>query len=324
MAGRGVSSTGGFIGGAKRLGFSHCQLMIDFPAELRGRPFTALEAKAHGITRRMLQGPRIVQIFAGAYRSVDTPDSFDLRVRAAILVLPADATLSHVSNLRWRGYGPVAAWPLHFSTNAKLHVERRGIVPHRRQGFLSSSFVRGVSLLGPDRTFVDAATQLSERELLRVGDWLVANKHTDILDLRAFAVTSHLDGVQRARRVAPVVREKVDSERESDVRWIILSSGLPVPEPNPDLLDDCGQFLAKGDLVYSSFKVLVEYDGWQHERDAVQRQRDHLRREQLEAQGWRVIVVTAEDFRQEWSIAWRVYNALRQRGYTGCRPRFGR
>lgn len=298
--------------------------MNDLPAALRGRPFTASDAKACGITRRMLQGSRFVQIFAGAYRSFDTPDSFSLRVRAAMLVLPVDATLSHVSNLRWRGYDTVAAWPLHFSTNKRLHVERPGIVAHRRQGLLSSSLVRGVPLLGPDRTFVDAATQLSERELLRAGDWLVANRHTDILDLRAFAVTSHLDGVQRARRVAPIVREKVDSVRESDVRWIILSSGLPMPEPNPDLLDDQGHFLAKGDLVYASFKVLVEYDGWQHERDAVQRQRDHLRREQLEAQGWRVIVVTAEDFRHEASIAWRVYNALRQRGYTGSRPRFGR
>ena len=231
MGGRGRSSTGGFIGGAKRPEFGHCRLMNAVPAALRGRPFTALEAKAHGITRRMLQGPRIVQVFAGAYRSVDTPDSFDLRVRAAILVLPADATLSHVSNLRWRGYGAVAAWPLHFSTNTKLHVERPGIVPHRRQGFLSSSFVRGVPLLGPDRTFVDAATQLSGRQLLRAGDWLVANRHTDIIDLRAFTVASHLDGVQRARRVEPIVRERVDSVRESDVRWIILSSGLPCPNP---------------------------------------------------------------------------------------------
>lgn len=279
---------------------------------------------AHGITRRMLQGPRFAQIIAGVYRAAATPESFDLLVRAAIRVLPPDATLSHVSNLRWRGYDAVPARPLHFSTNKRLHVERPGIVAHRRQGLLSSSLVRGVPLLGPDRTFVDAATQLSERELLRAGDWLVANGHTDILDLRAFAVMSHLDGVRRARLVAPIVRERVDSVRESDVRWVLMISGLPVPEANPDLFDDHGDFLARGDLVYRFYKVLVEYDGWQHERDSRQRQRDHLRRERLEAAGWRVIVVTAEDFRNESSIAWRVFNALHQRGYTGPRPRFGR
>jgi len=272
----------------------------------------------------MLQGPRFVPVFDGTYRTADTPDSFELLVRAALLVLPLDAVLSHVSNLRWRGYDAVPSIPLHFSTTKRIHVERPRIVVHRRQGQLSSTFLRGVPLLGPDRTFVDAATQLSERELLRAGDWLVSNGHTDVLDLRAYVLLSHLDGVQRARRVAPVVREGVDSVRESDVRWVLMAYGLPIPEPNPDLLDGFGRFLAKGDLVYKGFKVLVEYDGWQHERDAAQRQRDHLRRERLEAEGWRVIVVTAEDFRDERSIAWRVFNALRQRGYTGPRPRFGR
>jgi very-short-patch-repair endonuclease len=69
---------------------------------------------------------------------------------------------------------------------------------------------------------------------------------------------------------------------------------------------------------------MVEHDGWVHERDARQRQRDHLRRERLEAEGWRVIVITVADFANERAIAWRVYDALRQRGYRGLRPRFGR
>jgi very-short-patch-repair endonuclease len=81
--------------------------------------------------------------------------------------------------------------------------------------------------------------------------------------------------------------------------------------------------IAKGDLAYPLYKVVVEHDGWHHERDAAQRQRDHLRRERLEAEGWLVVVITAEDFRNEKSIAWRVYGALRLRGYTGSRPRFG-
>lgn len=59
------------------------------------------------------------------------------------------------------------------------------------------------------------------------------------------------------------------------MRWVLMAHGLPIPEPNPDLVDEVGQLLAKGDLVYQGFKVLV------------------------------------------------VYNALRERGYTGNRPSFG-
>lgn len=120
------------------------------------------------------------------------------------------------------------------------------------------------------------------------------------------------------------MRARVDSVRESDVRWIIFSAGLPLPDPNPPIRDAYGVQIAKGDLVYDEFKVLVEHDGWQHERDAGQRQRDHLRRERLEAEGWLVIVITAADFKVERQIAWRIYNALRLRGFAGPRPRFGR
>lgn len=298
--------------------------MDSVPITLLDRAFTVAEAQAVGVTRRMLQGSRFAKIHPGVYRVSETPMTFDLLVRAALLVLPPDAALSHVSSLRWRGYDAVCESPIHFSTSGRLHVERDGLVVHRRQGVLSSRFIRGVPVLGADRTFVDVATDLSDRELLRAGDWLVAQHHTNPLNVRAYALQSHLDGVQRARRIAPLVRERVDSVRESDVRWLIFAAGLPVPEPNAPIRDAYGVQIAKGDLVYHQFKVLVEHDGWQHERDAKQRQRDHLRRERLEAEGWLVVVITAADFRAERQIAWRVYNALKLRGYQGPRPSVGR
>lgn len=294
------------------------------PIELLGRAFTVSDAKAVGVTRRMLQGTRFAKIRPGVYRASETPMTFDLLVRAAMLVLPPDAALSHGSNLRWRGYDAARESPIHFSTSGRLHVERPGLVVHRRQGALSPRFIRGIPVLGADRTFVDVATDLSDRELLRVGDWLVAQHQTDPLNLREYVQKVRLDGVQRARRIAPLVRARVDSVRESDIRWILFEAGLPLPDPNPPIRDAYGVQIAKGDLVYHQFKVLVEHGGWQHERDASQRQRDHLRRERLEADGWLVIVITAADFKGERHIAWRIYNALRLRGYVGPRPTFGR
>jgi hypothetical protein len=254
--------------------------------------FTPAEAAAHGVTPRMLQGARFTQVFLGAWRTTSTPETEELRVRAAVKVLPDDAALSHISNVR-------------------------------RQARLRSEMLRGVPVMPAARTFVDVATDVDDRQLLRIGDWLVRHGHVDLIDLRAFAVAEHLDGVQRARRVAPLVRERVDSVRESDVRWILHAAGLPAPEPNVPIVDARGIRVAKGDLVYVRWKVIVEHDGWHHERDADQRQRDHLRRERLDALGWRVIVITAADFRHEKSIAWRVHDALRQAGYTGPRPIFG-
>jgi hypothetical protein len=159
---------------------------------------------------------------------------------------------------------------------------------------------------------VDAATVLSQRDLLAAGDWLVFHGLVNVLELRAYVIASHLDGVRRARRIAPLVRERVASVPESHVRWDLVAAGLPEPEVNVDILDDHGAWIARGDLVYRPWKVLVEHDGWQHERDAWQRQRDHLRREALEAAGWRVIVVTVQDMQRPGTVVSRVRQAIRQ------------
>ncbi len=78
--------------------------------------------------------------------------------------------------------------------------------------------------------------------------------------------------------------------------------------------------LARGDQVYRSHRILVEYDGWQHERDAAQRVKDLGRRERLEAEGWRVIVVTVGDLSNPRTIVRRVHEALKSRGYEGPEP----
>lgn len=257
----------------------------------------------------------VVLVQRGVYRYAVTPEDLPLLASAALQVLPDDAALSHVTALQVRGLdvGPTA--PLHISTNEPTQRVLRGVFVHRRQGRLHPTELNGLPVLGPDRTFVDAATQLRDRDLLRVGDWLVATGRTDVDTLRGYVFDSHLDGVQRARRVALMVRVGTASPRESDLRWEIVRAGLPEPELNVDILDDLGEFIARGDLVYRQWKVVVEYDGWQHERDAWQRQYDHLRRERLEGDGWRVIVITGADFRHPRSLVRRIETALHQRGF---------
>ncbi|MCW2747831.1 MAG: hypothetical protein JWP10_973 [Nocardioidaceae bacterium] len=290
------------------------------PAGLTDRAFTTREARAHGVTRDALKGSAFVRLHRGVYVLQSTPVTLALEVEAARLILPSDAALSHTTNLQWHGIAAGRSRPLHFSSNTELRTQRPGIVLHRRIGTLSPKMVAGVPALGPDRTFVDAATQLSLVDLVRVGDQLIRLGLTNLPTLLTYTNTSHLDGVIRARRAAAFVRDRVDSVKETDVRLLLVFGRLPEPETNINILDARGRFIARGDLVYRSFKVVVEYDGWQHERDAFQRQRDHLRREALEAAGWLVIVITIEDFARPQEIVWRAYRALFSRGYRGPKP----
>lgn len=256
-------------------------------------------------------------VFPGLYRFSSTDVSLDNAVRGVLPLLPDDVAVSHTTALAWWGLTVRPMFPLHLSTAKAVRCRRPGIELHRFQSPLRSSFVRGVPLLSPARTFVDCGTLLSDRELVRVGDWMVHRGLASVPDLRAFTVMSHLDGVRRARRAVERVREGVESPRETDLRLALVDRGLPEPEVNTNIHADDGRFLARGDLVYRRQRVLVEYDGWHHERDAWQRQRDHLRREDLEAAGWTVIVVTSADMSDLDAVARRVRRAL-------ARPSFGR
>ena len=263
---------------------------------------------------------RFRRLFRGAYCTADQPITFALLVRAAFLVLPTDACLSHLSALRWLGVTIGPELPLHFSTNSTTQTRHAGIILHRRQDLLRPQVHERLHVLGPDRTFVDSATLLGHVDLVRAGDWLVRLGLTTPDTLMAFAMDSHLNGVRRARRVAPHVREWVDSVMETDLRLLLRFARLPEPEVNGIITDALGSFLARGDLVFRRWRVVVEYDGWHHERDARQRQKDHLRRERLEASGWRVIVVTIEDMKRPSAIVARVHAALTLAGYRGPSP----
>lgn len=77
------------------------------------------------------------------------------------------------------------------------------------------------------------------------------------------------------------------------------------------------------DLCYPALKLIIEYDGRQHARDSAQWQRDLSRREQLDALGWRLIVVTAGDlYDAPAQVLARVQTALIERGATGIRRQF--
>lgn len=294
--------------------------MRDLPPELHGGVFTSAQARAVGVSRQTLRGSRFRRLFPDVYTTAATTVTLDIQVRGALLTLPADAVASHTTALHLRGVSVGRPWPLHFSTNTPAQTRITNIVLHRRRGWLHPVELDGLPVLGPDRTFVDSATILRLRDLVVAGDWLIHLGQTTLDQLTDYAFARHLDGVRRARRAAMLVRDGVESPRETVVRLLLKFARLPEPLVNRVILDDHGDFLARGDLVYEVFKVLVEYDGWHHERDSRQRQRDRERREQLEAGGWRVIVVTSQDLGSPNLIPLRVHAALVSRGYRGPRP----
>lgn len=285
-------------------------------------PFTREEALAAGISDTVLRGKRLRRLFAGVYILATVEMTFVMWLTAAVLAMPRGSVVSHVTALRLYGFDVGQERPFHLSTRSATHSRRDGITAHQRLGRIHSRQLDGVPVTGPDRTLVDIATKVSLLELVQAIEFMLHRGHTTLDALAEYALTRHLDGVRRVRRVLPLVRERVESPMETLVRLMLLFARLPEPAPNLDIVDQHGDFLARGDLVYAAYLVLVEYDGWHHERDARQRQHDLRRRELLERAGWRVIVVTSGDLSAPHGVVRRVHVALADRGYIGPDPVF--
>jgi very-short-patch-repair endonuclease len=67
------------------------------------------------------------------------------------------------------------------------------------------------------------------------------------------------------------------------------------------------------DMGWEKYKVAIEYDGDHHRSNRRQYVRDQQRLRKLEAMGWIIIRVIAEDAPED--IARRVRDALIRRGY---------
>ncbi|MCL3817220.1 hypothetical protein [Aeromicrobium wangtongii] len=285
------------------------------------RPFTRQQANDAGITDAMLRRRSAFRrLLRGVYLAEGVPVTLHLWLLAALLAAPPGSVVSHLTALRWYGYEQGPLLPLHVSTRGPTHSRLDELEVHRRGARITEYLHHGVPVTGPDRTIVDLARDVSIPRLIEIIEWMMGNGFTTVDRLADYALNRHLHGVRRVRSVLGRVRAGAESPTESRVRLMLVFARLPEPELNVNLCDDDGHWLARGDLCFLTWKVLVEYDGWQHERDAQQRVNDIARRERLEAAGWRLIVITAGDLGRPRQIVHRVHNALTDRGYAGPRP----
>lgn len=287
------------------------------------RPFTREQALAAGITDAKLRGRTAYRrLLRGVYVGATVEMSLSLWLSAALVVAPRGSVVSHVTALRWYGYELGNLLPLHTSSRTAALSRQQDLTTHRRRDSIGFHVRRGIPVTDPERTLVDLAYDVTVPQLIEAAEWMMHRGFTTIDLLTAYAAEHHLRGVRRVREVITFVREGSESPMETRVRLMIRFAHLPEPAANVVLRDDDGLFLARGDLVYLRWKILVEYDGLHHERDHRQRQRDIGRRERLERAGWKVIVVTAADLNAPRLIVHRVHQALADRGHSGPAPAF--
>jgi hypothetical protein len=82
---------------------------------------------------------------------------------------------------------------------------------------------------------------------------------------------------------------------ETRVRLLLVLAGLREPVVNYEICDEYGRAVYRVDLAYPEQRLAIEYDRRHHIDRQEQWGSDLARREDLEGEGWRFLVLIAKD-----------------------------
>lgn len=279
-------------------------------------PITRAEALRRGHSLKELRGPKFQRLYRGVYLPAGTPSTLGQRACGALLIAPPGAYASHHTAARLWGAVPPETDQTHISVPGGTRSVRDGIAAHRAETTFPPTERRGVPLSAPVAVFLEMATlHLDLVALVVLGDSLARRTRITPESLVSAVTGWSGRGARLARRAAVLVRAGVDSAMESRLRMMIILAGLLEPDVNVILRGPDGEWQVRFDLCYPTLKLIIEYDGGHHRLDVDQWSSDLKRREWLERQGWRIIIVNSDAYYKEprETLA-RIRQALADRG----------
>lgn len=258
---------------------------------------------------------------SGSYVALHPDDQYRIRVRA-------EAAKAFGLVVSHRSAAALYDLPLLGTRRAAVHLTRPGRGGGRRTatrwvhaGELPDRFhlvADGVDLTSVARTLVDLGRTDSIESTVAAGD---AALHRGIVTaseiVDALASARWHKGIAAAWRALRLVDGRSESAGETLLRLALRGLGLPAPALQAEMRDEQGRFVARVDLAFLRYGVLVEFDGrvkyqkllkpGQSVTDVVLEEK---RREELLTElGWLVIRVTWTDLRDPARLAQRILRA---------------
>ena len=297
------------------------------PPDFDGRPFSTAEGSGAGLTKKRMRASDLARPYPATRTPRGKNNSVDLLIHTYAHRMSESDFFSHVTAARVHGlplpYAVERTQTIHVSTEAPALRDRvRGVRGHHvAPQTVTVVDVQGLHVTSAVDTWCQLSTMLGLDDLIRIGDALMRRKHPFATTrdlLTAVRRYSGHRGVKLLREALIWIRPGVDSPRETDLRLLIVRSGLPEPEVNGLILGRTGVKLATGDLVFRRYRVLLEYDGGQHRTDENQYHWDVDRLDALMEETWRVIRINKSHLRNPPEVIRRVTVALMAGGW---RPR---
>jgi hypothetical protein len=274
--------------------------------------FIGSEAKAAGrVTRHELS-----RWYRAVHHGVYAPKNAQLSLRdraiAAWLASRRKGVIAGVAASALHGAPYVD--PAHPIELAGVRIRpQKGLVPRAEQ-LVDNEITRiaGLPVTTRVRTAFDLGRHLDRPEALARLDALMWNQAFSIAEVAELAdAHPRAHGVRQLRELLPLVDGGASSPRESRIRLLLIDAGFPRPETQIPVVRGVTP-VAWLDMGWRDFAVAVEYDGDHHRKDRRQYVKDLARLRMLDALGWIVIRVIAEDKPQD--VIARVEAALVSRG----------
>jgi hypothetical protein len=269
--------------------------------------FTIAQLDELGITRRQrqwrLRSGRWESPYTGVYRIAGIPPSWRSELLAACLA--GEGVASHRS--------PAAVWDL-----PGAHHDRVEIITERWEREQHARLIVHESLVLDDIDKVvvdDIPTTTIERtifDLCRVRPEVVVDMAIDRAIARGLmdhhkliATESRLAtrGRPGAAKFHSIVARRSDgaptpeSAAERQLARALVEQGLPDPEVQFVLRDTDGRLVARCDLAYPQWHIVIEYDSVQEHTGRTALLRDSARRNAIAALGFTPVVATVDDLR---------------------------
>lgn len=258
--------------------------MPNIPDELTKRPFTLAEARAAGLSRKVLAGKSWKRLGRGLYCLKRVPEDTLGLLIAWRKLLPAAMNFAGLTSawLHRLDVDPLHPVEVAVPPLTPVRSRRNLVIRHLDLPPSDVTIAKGLPVTCPARTFRDLRPRLSRVEYLVLAD--------AALKL----------GLGRFDELA----EPAESPMETRLRWLLINSGLPRPEVQATLS------FGRADLYYPQAKLVIEYDGANHRDRLVE---DNRRQNLLQNADFKLLRFTGADMAQRPdTIVALVRDAVRQ------------
>jgi very-short-patch-repair endonuclease len=214
-------------------------------------------------------------------------------------VLPPQAAFTHLTAAEQFGWWPPerVRQPI-FAAAVETDTipVRPGLQVSRHPSRPPAVVLGGLRLTTPAETLLAAARDLGVLDMAILGDSALRLRHCTLADLQLIA-GQRRRGVRMLRTVIPLLDKRSESPWESVMRVLHQAADIEV-EPQYEIYDAAGRFVARADLKIRGTRRIHEYDGSGH-REAETHVADLDRDRRLVEAGWQRCGFTARSVLRE-------------------------